>query len=150
MQLLSSAKARDVSERELERVRQWYGFYVVGYVVMPEHVHLLVSEPERGTLGSDSDGEADHLSQTAPEPERVFRSSGKFGITVFRCGLKRSAWRNCATSIVIRFIVDSLPSQKIGSGVALSITRQERKVQSRLNRTGQRVGEREWVSRRYP
>ena len=34
----------------LERVRQWYGFYVVGYVVMPEHVHLMMSEPERGTL----------------------------------------------------------------------------------------------------
>jgi putative transposase len=31
-------------------VRQWYGFYVVGYVVMPDHVHLLMSEPERGTL----------------------------------------------------------------------------------------------------
>jgi REP element-mobilizing transposase RayT len=26
-----------------------YGFVVVGYVVMPEHVHLLVSEPERAT-----------------------------------------------------------------------------------------------------
>jgi REP element-mobilizing transposase RayT len=23
---------------------------VYGYVVMPEHVHLLISEPERGTL----------------------------------------------------------------------------------------------------
>ena len=34
----------------LERVRKWYGFYVAGYVVMPEHVHLLISEPERGTL----------------------------------------------------------------------------------------------------
>ena len=31
-------------------MRQWYGFYVAGYVVMPEHVHLLMSEPERGTL----------------------------------------------------------------------------------------------------
>jgi putative transposase len=27
-------------------VRQKYRFTVVGYVVMPEHVHLLVSEPE--------------------------------------------------------------------------------------------------------
>src|ERR1051326_2211689 len=34
----------------LERVRQWYGFFVVGFVVMPEHVHLLVSEPERAKL----------------------------------------------------------------------------------------------------
>jgi putative transposase len=34
----------------LERARRWYGFYVVGYVVMLEHVHLLVSEPERSSL----------------------------------------------------------------------------------------------------
>ena len=32
----------------LERVRRRYRFVVVGYVVMPEHVHLLLSEPERG------------------------------------------------------------------------------------------------------
>lgn len=47
---LNSEHARDVFEETLERVRRWYGFYVVGYVVMPEHVHLLVSEPERGNL----------------------------------------------------------------------------------------------------
>jgi putative transposase len=27
-----------------------YGFFVTGYVIMPEHVHLLVSEPPNGTL----------------------------------------------------------------------------------------------------
>jgi len=42
--------ARDVFERGFERVRRWYGFYVCGYVVMHEHVHLLISEPERGQL----------------------------------------------------------------------------------------------------
>jgi REP element-mobilizing transposase RayT len=31
----------------LEQVRRRYRFVVVGYVVMPEHVHLLFSEPER-------------------------------------------------------------------------------------------------------
>jgi REP-associated tyrosine transposase len=31
-------------------VRQQYQLLVYGYVVMPEHVHLLVSEPERDTL----------------------------------------------------------------------------------------------------
>jgi REP element-mobilizing transposase RayT len=31
----------------LEQVRRRYRFVVVGYVVMPEHVHLLISEPER-------------------------------------------------------------------------------------------------------
>jgi putative transposase len=30
-------------------VRGAYRFALVGYVVMPEHVHLLISEPERGT-----------------------------------------------------------------------------------------------------
>ena len=48
--LLGKAAAREIFERDLERVRTWYGFYVSGYVVMPEHVHLLVSEPERAQL----------------------------------------------------------------------------------------------------
>ncbi len=43
--LLKSAAARETFEATLERVRLWYDFYLCGYVVMPEHVHLLVSEP---------------------------------------------------------------------------------------------------------
>ncbi len=31
-------------------MRRDYGLHVYGYVVMPEHVHLLLSEPERKTL----------------------------------------------------------------------------------------------------
>jgi putative transposase len=50
MKLLDSAAARDLFEHELERVRRWYGCYVTGYVVMPEHVHLLISEAERKDL----------------------------------------------------------------------------------------------------
>ena len=50
MKLLDSVPARDTFEQELERVRRWYGSFVTGYVVMPEHVHLLLSEPERGKL----------------------------------------------------------------------------------------------------
>jgi REP-associated tyrosine transposase len=48
--LLATPHACCMFERILERVRQWYGLYVTGYVIMPEHVHLLVSEPERGRL----------------------------------------------------------------------------------------------------
>ena len=33
----------------LEEVRQGYYFTVFGYVVMPEHIHLLISEPDLGT-----------------------------------------------------------------------------------------------------
>ena len=32
-------------------VRDRYGFALVGYVVMPEHIHLLISEPAKGTDG---------------------------------------------------------------------------------------------------
>ena len=48
--LLSDPPYCTVLEQTLERVRRWYGFFVTGYVVMPEHVHLLISEPERGRL----------------------------------------------------------------------------------------------------
>ena len=48
--LLGTPEARCVFEQTLEKVRVWYGFYIVGYVVMPEHAHLLVTEPERGSL----------------------------------------------------------------------------------------------------
>jgi putative transposase len=47
---LGSPHARDTFGQTLEQVRRWYGFYVAGYVVMPEHVHLLVSEPARAKL----------------------------------------------------------------------------------------------------
>jgi putative transposase len=48
--LLAQPEARRTFEESLESVRNWYGFYVTGYVVMPEHVHLLISEPERKNL----------------------------------------------------------------------------------------------------
>ena len=34
----------------MERARRAYRFQVVSYVVMPEHVHLLVSEPGKESL----------------------------------------------------------------------------------------------------
>jgi|SRR5438552_6388227 len=46
--LLASADRRNLFLEILERVRRRYAFVVVGYVVMPEHFHLLISEPERG------------------------------------------------------------------------------------------------------
>ena len=46
--LLARPENRDLFLEVLEQVRRRYRFVVVGYVVMPEHVHLLLSEPERG------------------------------------------------------------------------------------------------------
>ncbi len=36
----------------LERIRQRHNFFVYGYVLMPEHVHLLLSEPKRRPLAT--------------------------------------------------------------------------------------------------
>ncbi len=47
--LLRTARSRDRFLSMLEQTRQRYRFVVVGYVVMPEHVHLLITEPEVGT-----------------------------------------------------------------------------------------------------
>jgi REP-associated tyrosine transposase len=46
---LSEPRYRDLFLEILEQVRQRYCFVVVGYVVMPDHIHLLISEPEQGT-----------------------------------------------------------------------------------------------------
>jgi putative transposase len=46
---LRTARSRDRFLSILERTRKRYRFVVVGYVVMPEHIHLLLTEPEVGT-----------------------------------------------------------------------------------------------------
>ena len=48
--LLAEPQARDLFVQTLETVRRWYGFWLIGYAVMPEHVHLLLSEPESKDL----------------------------------------------------------------------------------------------------
>ena len=40
----------DLFVESLERTRRRFVIRVYGYVVMPEHVHLLISEPERATV----------------------------------------------------------------------------------------------------
>ena len=47
--LLRTASARDLFVKELGKVREESDFQLIGYVVMPEHVHLLMSEPRSGT-----------------------------------------------------------------------------------------------------
>jgi len=48
--LLFEPQARDLFLEVLEETRAKFAFVVMGYVVMPEHVHLLASEPEHGSL----------------------------------------------------------------------------------------------------
>ena len=67
---LSQVGAMERFEDALERMRQRYLFVVSGYVVMPEHVHLLVNEPQRGLLSRAI--QALKLSVSIRSPERPF------------------------------------------------------------------------------
>ena len=49
---LEAELAARVFEQALETNRDKYRFRVLGYVVMPEHVHLLISEPETHPLST--------------------------------------------------------------------------------------------------
>jgi putative transposase len=89
----------------LERVRGDYRLCVYGYVVMPEHVHLLVSEPGRSTLDqaikSLKQGIARRLALRAAASFWQARDLVlKIRSSTYRA--RRSLWRSCATFIAIR------------------------------------------------
>ena len=67
-----TAASRQTFESALEQVRRNYDLCVYGYVVMPEHEHMLVNEPERGTLAqamqSLKQSVARRLALRAPDP----------------------------------------------------------------------------------
>lgn len=67
---LGSASARNLFERSLEVMRLRYEFVVCGYVVMPEHVHLLVNEPKKAILAKAI--QALKLSVSVQRRERPF------------------------------------------------------------------------------
>jgi REP element-mobilizing transposase RayT len=73
---------------------------VVGYVVMPEHVHLLISEPERTTLRIAIQMLKQRVSQKlrgkSPTPFWQLR------ITISRYGASASGSRSYAICIGIR------------------------------------------------
>ena len=50
--LLGEPEARTCFVRIFDEVRTRYQFRLIGYVVMPEHVHLLMTEPPTGNLST--------------------------------------------------------------------------------------------------
>ena len=47
--LFSSASTKNMFVKILGEVRDRYRFSLAGYVVMPNHIHVLISEPAKGT-----------------------------------------------------------------------------------------------------
>jgi putative transposase len=50
--LLATACGRNLFVKELDEARHGYDFLLVGYVLMPNHVHLLISEPKKCSSSS--------------------------------------------------------------------------------------------------
>ena len=76
--LLANERARDVFLRIFEQVRRKYRFEVVGYVVMPEHFHILIGEPYRGDPSKGLAGAQaeDRSSPARTAPEAKAESTG--------------------------------------------------------------------------
>ena len=51
-QFFTTDASRRTFETALERIRRSYRLYIYGYVVMPEHVHLLLSKPQPESRGA--------------------------------------------------------------------------------------------------
>jgi putative transposase len=63
---LRTARSCAIFVVSLEQVRQQYGLRVYGYVVMPEHVHLQVSEPEGKVLARALQSLKQSVARTKP------------------------------------------------------------------------------------
>jgi putative transposase len=78
---LSAPESRDIFERSLERTRRRYKFDILAYVIMPEHVHLLVTEPETEPLSKAL--QALKLSVSKQCRERPFWHDRYYDFNVF-------------------------------------------------------------------
>src|SRR5580704_9065809 len=69
--LFTTDARRKIFESALERVRRRFRLQVYGYVVMPEHVHLLLSEPQQGTLADALKALKQGVSRRLLPPQRA-------------------------------------------------------------------------------
>jgi putative transposase len=81
--LLRSIRARNMFVTILGQVRDRYGFSLVGYVVMPEHIHLLISEPAKGTPSTVIQILKQRVSRRLRRKRRA--SAGQLNL-IFACG----------------------------------------------------------------
>ena len=109
--LLSNPHRRDLFLKVLEDVRRRYQWVVIGYVVMPEHVHLLVSEPQERPLATAIQALKLGFSRRLLAGERRLHHNaehdkpgafGRRGIMTSTSVRRQNGLRNFATCIVIR------------------------------------------------
>jgi putative transposase len=103
MAYLDTAEMRGLFEAALETMRRRYLFVVTGYVVMPEHVHLLVSEPRKGLLWRAV--QALKLSIAVRRRERPFWQARYYDFNVHSHDKHREKLRYIHRNPVVRGLV---------------------------------------------
>jgi putative transposase len=73
--LFASARAKNLFVMVLGEVRDRYEFALVGYVVMPEHIHLLISESAKGTPSTVMQVLKQRVSQRLRRKPRISMTS---------------------------------------------------------------------------
>src|SRR5271166_5060236 len=124
---LGTGRQRDLLLEILEEVRQQHRFVVLGYVVMPEHFHLLMSEPQVGDPSTAMQSVKQRFARRVVPRHRQRRPAGTrplqktqgaghhshsctrslcpFGShasTISMFGQCANEWRSCATCTAIR------------------------------------------------
>jgi putative transposase len=79
---LDTPASRDIFLDSLEVTRRRYNFHVLGYVVMPEHVHLLLGEPLDREISLSSAIQALKVSVAKRLPQRPFWQSRYYDFNV--------------------------------------------------------------------
>jgi len=107
----------ELFEDALERVRRRYLFVVAGYVVMPEHVHLLVNEPRRALLSKAI--QALKLSVSVRSQEKPFWQAHYYDFNISTHDKFVEKLRYIHRNPVRRGLVQN---RRIGSGRAFALS----------------------------
>jgi len=91
--LLDTPLARDVFVKVLAVMRLRYKFRLVGYVVMPDHVHLLISEPEIGNPSIVLKALKHRVSAELRERRRADQRSPQRSSTISRVKILPRFWQ---------------------------------------------------------
>jgi REP element-mobilizing transposase RayT len=112
---------------------------VYSYVITPEHVHLLVSEPERAILADALKSLKQGVSRRLITNNKVLGGplkpavglrgksiiSGKSGTTISTSAITSSSWKSSATFIAIRSKPGCASVPRTGHGAASATTPQD-------------------------
>jgi REP element-mobilizing transposase RayT len=93
--LLGTERARHLFLKILDEVRERYDFALIGYVVMPEHIHLLISEPNVGTPSTEMQVLKQRVSREQnPNPSHFegFGTPASFNRAWVQSGAARKGW----------------------------------------------------------